>query len=44
MRLWIDYRGEVLDIERAEQALSPDYGWWGHISTILDELKSKEST
>jgi hypothetical protein len=42
MRMWIDYQGVHLDVDRAREALREDFGWWAHISAILEEVRSGE--
>ena len=38
MRIWMEYKGVLLDLESVERALNEEYGWWGHIDRILEDV------
>jgi len=36
--VWLEYKGKVLDFEKAKMAVRGDYGEWGEIDEILDQV------
>ena len=36
--IWLEYKGKVLDFEKAKMALRGDFGVWGELEEILEEV------